>query len=214
MNSPTKTPITMMQPTLKNRKSPKLYPFRGGHKTIKEIAAITGALERKLYYRAKQGLPLDQHVRHGKAPRLIMFRGEQLSIAQIQERTGLSRSQVSKRTCGARFFEIDELKAMGLPCPNQLLLTHDGRTQNVSAWSREVGLSRTVIRARMKKGWTVTQALTTPDQRGEANRHRTPPNTPALTTPGGSKGTSKATRGDRRGEVRETSRNENQGLEQ
>jgi hypothetical protein len=206
------TPITLRYPTLKNRRSPTLYPFRGGHKTIKEIAAITGALERKLYYRAKQGLPLDEHVRHGKAPRLIMFRGEQLSIAQIQERTGLSRATVSKRTCGVRFFELDELKAMGVPAINQVRLTYKGRTQCVSAWSREVGLSRTVIRARMKKGRTVAQALTTPDQRGEANRHRNPPNTPAPTTPGGSKGTSKATRGDRRGELRETSTSENKGL--
>lgn len=43
------------------------------------------------------------------------------------------------------------------------LLTHNGKTQCLSAWAEETGLSIQVIRARIQNhGWTVEQALTTP----------------------------------------------------
>ena len=42
------------------------------------------------------------------------------------------------------------------------LLTHDGRTQSLSAWAKEVGLTGSCIRWRLGHGWTVARALTTP----------------------------------------------------
>jgi hypothetical protein len=40
-------------------------------------------------------------------------------------------------------------------------LTYMGRTQIVSEWADEIGLSVGVLRFRLKKGWTVERALTT-----------------------------------------------------
>jgi hypothetical protein len=44
-------------------------------------------------------------------------------------------------------------------------LTHDGRTQCVSAWAREMGLSATTLVARLRNGWSVERALTAPANR-------------------------------------------------
>lgn len=45
---------------------------------------------------------------------------------------------------------------------NNHLLTHDGRTQSRAAWARETGLCQETIKRRLIRGWTVTEALTTP----------------------------------------------------
>lgn len=38
-------------------------------------------------------------------------------------------------------------------------LTHDGRTQCITAWAREVGLTRTCITNRLKRGWNIADTL-------------------------------------------------------
>ncbi len=44
------------------------------------------------------------------------------------------------------------------------LLSYDGKTQCLAAWAEEIGLGFTTIHARLKRGWTVEQALTRPPQ--------------------------------------------------
>lgn len=41
-------------------------------------------------------------------------------------------------------------------------LTHGGRTQTLMEWSRETGLGYSTIRERLRRGWDVSAALTTP----------------------------------------------------
>lgn len=48
------------------------------------------------------------------------------------------------------------------------LLTAFGRTQGLGAWAHEHGLNPTTIDMRIKAGWTVEEAITTPP-------HQTPP---------------------------------------
>lgn len=45
------------------------------------------------------------------------------------------------------------------------LLTHDGRTQSLSDWAREMGMDRRTIGYRLKNGWPVAKALTQPIRR-------------------------------------------------
>lgn len=45
---------------------------------------------------------------------------------------------------------------------NNTTLTHDGRTQCLVAWAEETGLQRSTISARLKRGWSVAEALTVP----------------------------------------------------
>lgn len=42
------------------------------------------------------------------------------------------------------------------------LITFNGKTQSLTAWSREVGISRESLRSRMESGWPVERALTEP----------------------------------------------------
>ena len=46
------------------------------------------------------------------------------------------------------------------------LLTHNGRTQCLTAWAEEAGLDKAVLRGRIVKlGWSVDRAITTPTRR-------------------------------------------------
>lgn len=44
----------------------------------------------------------------------------------------------------------------------KVLITHEGRTQSIAAWSREVGLPYPTLRDRLAHGWGVAKALHTP----------------------------------------------------
>ncbi len=41
-------------------------------------------------------------------------------------------------------------------------LTHAGRTMNMADWAREIGMTPNALRMRLRLGWTVERALTTP----------------------------------------------------
>lgn len=43
-----------------------------------------------------------------------------------------------------------------------VVITHAGRTQNLIEWARETGINRGTIRLRLRAGWSVEKALTTP----------------------------------------------------
>jgi hypothetical protein len=46
-----------------------------------------------------------------------------------------------------------------------LKLEHDGRTMTGSQWARELGINQDMIYERIKRGWTVSKALTTPPRK-------------------------------------------------
>lgn len=43
-----------------------------------------------------------------------------------------------------------------------VLLTHDGRTAVLADWASELGMNKQTLHARLKNGWSVAAALTTP----------------------------------------------------
>jgi hypothetical protein len=45
---------------------------------------------------------------------------------------------------------------------NNRLITYNGKTQNMTQWAQETGLSVSAIRQRLKNNWTVHEALTSP----------------------------------------------------
>jgi hypothetical protein len=45
---------------------------------------------------------------------------------------------------------------------NNVLLTFNGKTQTISQWARELGLSKNTIQTRVAKGWSMERALSQP----------------------------------------------------
>jgi len=48
---------------------------------------------------------------------------------------------------------------------NNHLITHSGKTLCLAEWSERTGLSHSLIINRLKRGWSVDEALTTPKQK-------------------------------------------------
>lgn len=48
---------------------------------------------------------------------------------------------------------------------NNRLLTHDGKTQHVAAWARDIGINRATLRQRLDRGWSIADAVTKGPQR-------------------------------------------------
>ena len=42
---------------------------------------------------------------------------------------------------------------------NVNLIEHDGKSQSIGAWARELGMPVPTLRARLRSGWTIEQAL-------------------------------------------------------
>lgn len=55
---------------------------------------------------------------------------------------------------------------------NNVRLEWQGRTQTVPQWARELGMKPTNIRQRLRDGWTVDRALSTPLHNGDLNNER------------------------------------------
>ena len=47
------------------------------------------------------------------------------------------------------------------------MITLNGKTQSISAWEREMGLSKGAVRSREKAGWSIEEAILTPSIKGQ-----------------------------------------------
>lgn len=75
-----------------------------------------------------------------------------ISAADIARKLGRTRNEV-----------IGRAHRLGLKARekrnNQMLVSLNGETHNVSEWARKLGIQRNTIRARLRTGWTPEQAL-------------------------------------------------------
>jgi DNA-binding Lrp family transcriptional regulator len=154
------------------------FKFEGQFLTLSQIGKRTGMSAATLSYRIHtKGMSLEQalasarHQHHeGRPPRLYLFRGKALSIADIADMTGLSISAVYRRRFGDRILERGELKdpnASYQDAPSHArLLTFRGRTNTIAGWAKERGIHKETLRHRLLRGWPVKYALTIPPHVG------------------------------------------------
>ena len=62
---------------------------------------------------------------------------------------------------------------------NNRHLTHCGRTMTIAGWAEETGIGRATISHRLKSGWSIGEALTTPADLGNRYRHSRAKDSPA-----------------------------------
>jgi predicted DNA-binding transcriptional regulator AlpA len=143
--------------------SAKRVLFRGQWLTAPEIAAIVGVSVRTIHRRIQLDMPLDETPPHGCPPLRYEFRGTLATIKEIMAATGLSRSQVQRRTDSARFYEADEAREQLTDfVHNSRLVFFNGVTDSVSGWARRLGMNRMTLYDRLKRGWTIKDAIMTP----------------------------------------------------
>lgn len=46
--------------------------------------------------------------------------------------------------------------------PRAILITHNGKTQSMSRWAKEIGISRQALFLRLRRGWPVDVAVEVP----------------------------------------------------
>lgn len=66
---------------------------------------------------------------------------------------------------------IGKLRKTGDNPPVRRFIEFNGRTQTITEWSREIGVSRGALSHRLAEGWSIERALTTPTL-GTMARHR------------------------------------------
>lgn len=158
-----------------NRTPPMLHRFRGTWMTVKQIADTTGLTPRTVYRRIQFRLSIDEPHRIGPRPKRYEFRGELKTAREIMAITGLSRSQVSKRTDGVRFFDLHEATDPYADLhPNCRVITYRGTKDSIAGWARRTGIPHHVIRERiLSMKWPIKRALTEPVMRaGQRQRYQ------------------------------------------
>lgn len=96
----------------------------------------------------------------------ITFNGETLTISEWSRKLGFSRKLLGARI-REKGWSIE--KALTTPLDEKRshkstpsLISHNGETLNLSQWSRKLGFNEKLVGNRLKKGWSIEKALTTP----------------------------------------------------
>lgn len=91
---------------------------------------------------------------------VVEWRGEERTIAEWSELTGIQQGTIWKRLfLGWSAEQVFTTKVRGSS------ISWGGETKTLAEWSRETGLSEDTISRRLKRGWPVSQALTQKSQR-------------------------------------------------
>lgn len=107
---------------------------------------------------------------------VIEFRGERKHINEWARYVGCDPSTIRYRLRSG--WSIEEALTKDARLGNrtkktgQRLIEHNGRTQCLSAWAREFNLSISLLRLRLEKGMSVSDALTTPKGKPVKSAHQ------------------------------------------
>lgn len=111
----------------------------------------------------------EQQNRNKRDNRIIDFNGRRATIAEWAEDAGLPVSTLLNRLAADWPFE----KAITTPSfgnlmehvndrPTNRRIEYDGRTMTLAQWARETGIQHSTILRRIRLGWSIADALTTP----------------------------------------------------
>lgn len=82
-------------------------------------------------------------------------------VALAASKLGIVDPKVASRRVKKFGWSIED--AISKPIqPHEKWITYDGRTQTMTNWAREIGVSIEVLSTRLRAGWSTERALTTP----------------------------------------------------
>ncbi len=154
----------------------KLYTHDGQTMTLKEWAAHTGKKRAAIASMLQRGRTLAEAIttQNGRDAKLYTHDGQTLTLWQWSQALGLSVATLRKRL------------SSGLPsnvvfCPDRpqhhasIMVEYNGQTVALLDLCRAHGQPRTTVYNRLKAGWTLERALTTPSRiKAKRNGRATP----------------------------------------
>ena len=111
--------------------------------------------------------------RNKRSNHRLTHQGETMTISAWEERLGFKRGLIFGRL--ARGWSVDDTltvpqksrrdKRRRTPRVTNRMLTWNGKTMAIVDWADELGVSDTTIIGRLKRGWSIKEALSTPKLR-------------------------------------------------
>lgn len=147
--------------------SMKMYELNGEMHSLTEWEGITGIPMKTLHKRVTvQGLSMEEAIQDTNFNRkYISFNGKTQSLAEWAREYGMNSFTLRERLVktGWDMGEAISTPVREMNYPNTpVVLTYQGRSQSVPAWSRETGISTAALYDRKRKGWDDEKILTTP----------------------------------------------------
>lgn len=152
----------------------KMITFMGETKNISEWANTLNISVSTLLERMDKW-PLERALTEPKNKiRTLTFNGETKRVSEWSKETGISVSVINSRL--RKNWPIKDVLTKppnnkdknnpmfgksGKKSPRSRLICFNNKTQNLSDWAKELGISTETLRERLDK-WTITRALTTP----------------------------------------------------
>lgn len=150
----------------RNRVSNHAISCRGETKLLCEWADVTGIPAARIATRINRGWSVERALTtpptRWRGP-ILEVNGSALSITQLAALTGLSSSTVKTRlTRGWSIERIMSTAPYEWQHNNERMITFSGYTHSISEWARLYGLKRHTLSQRLRHGWNISDALTTP----------------------------------------------------
>jgi hypothetical protein len=102
--------------------------------------------------------------REPKNASFLTYNGKTMRLADWAKEAGLKRVTITARL--RKGWSVEKALTTSvdpLDSPDRhTVITHDGRSMILADWAAEVGIHRATISRRLKAGWSVERALTTP----------------------------------------------------
>lgn len=102
--------------------------------------------------------------------RLIVFEGEEYTLAELSDKTGLEHSTLALRLDKGMTPEEAVYKTLNY---DYIFVEMNGEKHHLKKWCRILDLPYKTIHARIKRGWEPKKALNTPVRKGNYRRNDT-----------------------------------------
>lgn len=109
-------------------------------------------------------IPIAEQSRNQRRNVFLTYQGQTMLLVDWVEKTGIDQSTISHRLKKGWSVEDALSTPPGTKNKRYKKITYQGKTQCAASWAKEVGLHPGTLRWRLKQGWSIQNALTTPVQ--------------------------------------------------